>query len=70
MQKIKFGDIYGIINDRYKDKYPSLAMICIMSLQFIAVPLLILLAILRNKKFDEEEKNKEDKEEELVDIDK
>jgi len=62
--------LYGIINDKYKDKYPSLAMICIMSLQFIAVPFLVLLAILRNKKFDEEEKNKEDKEEELVDIDK
>ena len=59
--------LYGIINDKYKDKYPSLAMICIMSLQFIAVPLLVLLAILRNKKFDEEEKNKE-KTEELNDV--
>ena len=51
--------IYGYINDRYKDKYPWLAMVSIMLLQLLAVPVLILLAILRNKKFDEEEKLKE-----------
>lgn len=53
--------LYGIINDRYKDRYPRLAMVCIMSLEFVAVPFLILLAILRNRKFDKEEelKNKE-----------
>ncbi len=51
--------IYGFINDRYKDKYPWLAMVSIMTLQFVAVPFLIVLAILRNKKFDEEEKLKE-----------
>ena len=59
--------LYGIINDKYKEKYPSLAMICIMSLQFIAVPLLSLLAYLRNKKFDEREKElKEEQGEELI----
>ena len=43
-------------------------MVSVMSLQFVAVPLLISLAILRNKKFDEEEKLKENEiEEELVD---
>ena len=51
--------IYGFINDRYKDKYPWLAMFSIMLLQLIAVPVLILLAILRNKRFDELEKLKE-----------
>ena len=60
--------LYGVINDRYKHKYPWLAMVSVMSLQFVAVPLLISLAILRNKKFDEEEKLKKDEmEEELVD---
>jgi len=60
--------LYGVINDRYKHKYPWLAMVSVMSLQFVAVPLLISLAILRNKKFDEEEKLKENEiEEELVD---
>ena len=61
--------LYGFINDRFKHKYPWLAMVSVMSLQFFAVPLLILLAILRNKKFDEEEEQlKEDeKDEELVD---
>ena len=34
-------------------------MVSIMLLQLLAVPVLILLAILRNKKFDEEEKLKE-----------
>ena len=55
--------IYGIINDKYKDKYPWLAMVSMMSLHLIAVPLLIILAILRNKKFDDEEKRKEKSEE-------
>ena len=51
--------IYGFINDRYKDKYPWLAMVSIMILQFVAVPVLIVLAILRNKRFDELEKLQE-----------
>ena len=59
--------LYGMINDRYKDRYPNMAMVCIMSLEFLAVPFLCVLAYLRNKKFDEEEKNKEEKAEELVD---
>ena len=59
--------IYGYINDMYKNKYPRLAMVSIMSVNLLAVPLLITLAILRNKKFDQEEKNK-DKSEELNDV--
>ena len=59
--------LYGIINDRYKDRYPNLAMICIMSLEFVAVPFLCVLAYLRNKKFDEEEKKKKENEQELID---
>ena len=55
--------IYGIINDKFSDKYPWLAMISMMSIHFIAVPLLALLAVLRNKKFNEEEKIKEQNEE-------
>ena len=58
--------LYGIINDKYKDKYPWLAMFSIMSLQFFAIPFLSLLAVLRNRKFDEEEKLKEEGQE-LVD---
>jgi hypothetical protein len=59
--------LYGIINDNFKERYPSLAMISIMSLQFVAVPFLIALAILRNRKFDEEErKQKEEQGEELI----
>ena len=51
--------LYGMNNDRFKNKYPWMAMVCVMSLEFLAVPFLALLAILRNKKFDEEEKLKE-----------
>ena len=50
--------LYGIISDRFKNKYPWLPMCCIMSINLLAVPLLICLAILRNKKFDEEEKKR------------
>ena len=59
--------LYGIINDKYKEVYPNMAMICIMSLEFAAIPFLCALAYLRNKKFDEEEKKEEDKGEELID---
>ena len=60
--------IYGIINDKFKDIYPWLPMCSIMSINLLAIPLLIYLAMLRNKKFDEEEKMKENKnQEELID---
>ena len=59
--------LYGMINDKFKDRYPWMAMVCIMSLEFVAVPLLSILAILRNRKFDEEEKLKKKEEgEELI----
>ena len=45
-----------------------MAMVCIMSLEFVAVPFLSILAILRNRKFDEEEKLKEKEQgQELID---
>ena len=59
--------IYGYINDKYKHIYPRLAMVSIMSINLLAIPFLILLAIFRNKKIDEDEKNVE-KREELKDI--
>ena len=60
--------VYGVINDKFKNKYPWLAMCCIMSLNLIAVPLLIYLAILRNRKFDEDKKDENEKEKELIDL--
>lgn len=60
--------VYGVINDKFKEKYPWLAMSSIMMINLIAVPLLIYLAILRNRKFDEEIKNEKEKEKELIDI--
>ena len=38
-------------------------MVSVMNLQFVAVPFWIILAILRNRKFKEEEKEKEYEEE-------
>ena len=61
--------LYGFINDRYKNKYPWLAMVSVMMLQIFAIPLLISMAILRNRKFDDEEKLKcNENEEELADV--
>ena len=60
--------VYGVINDKFKEKYPWLAMSSIMMINLIGVPLLIYLAILRNRKFDEEIKNEKEKEKELIDI--
>jgi len=59
--------IYGYINDLYKNKYPRLAMVSIMSINLLSIPLLLLLAFFRNKKFENDEKNKE-KNEELNDV--
>ena len=65
--------LYGYINDRYKNRYPRLAMVSIMSMNLISVPLLIILAILRNKKIEKNESeknnfdNKNDKNEKLND---
>jgi hypothetical protein len=59
--------IYGYINDKYKNIYPRLAMVSIMSINLVAIPFLLFLAIFRNKKIDEDEKN-EEKREELKDI--
>ena len=62
--------LYGVINDKYRDQYPWLAMVSVMSLQFIAVPFLIILAILRNKRFKDEESRREtNRGEELIDED-
>lgn len=61
--------MYGIINDKFKENYPWLAMCCIMSINLFAVPLLIYLAILRNRKFDsEEDDDKEEVEKELINV--
>ena len=60
--------IYGMINDRFKEKYPWIAMCCIMSLNLFAVPLLIYLAVLRNKKINEEDNNQRENEKELIDM--
>lgn len=61
--------LYGVINDKYKNQYPWLAMVSVMSLQFVAVPFLIILAILRNRKLKEIEKQEDNYEDELVDED-
>ena len=60
--------VYGVINDTFKAKYPWLAMCCIMSINLIAVPLLVYLAVLRNRKFDEEKEKENENEKELIEI--
>lgn len=55
-----FPALYGYINDRTKDYNPRIAMRCTMGFQFVAIPLLAILAVWRNKRFDELEKSKEE----------
>jgi len=43
--------VYGAINDKFKDRYPSLAMFCIMFITVLAIPLLSFMAYFRNKNF-------------------
>lgn len=50
--------LYGVVNDRYKNKYPFLAMLCMEAIHVVAIPFLGIMAILRNRKFDMEEKQK------------
>lgn len=64
---------YGVINDKYKSKYPKLALIGLMGMLFIALPFLIIMALLRDKKIKEEKMkiiksliNVNDKNEELI----
>lgn len=48
--------LYGIINDKYKEKYPWLAMFCMMSILLLAEPFLIILAKIRSNRFYAESK--------------
>ena len=52
--------LYEVINDRYKDIYPWLAMVSIMSLKFVAVPFRLFL------RFKETENLKKIKEKKIV----
>lgn len=64
--------LYGRINDIYKgiEGYSHLAMKCMMSLQFMSVPFLAILAILRNRKFDLEKERQKENEKVLIEKEK
>lgn len=49
--------IYGYINDKYKHKYPSLAMFCIMCGGLIAIVQILILAYFRYKNYHESNTN-------------
>lgn len=55
--------LYGKINDIFLERNKRIAMIVCMSFHFVAVPLLIILAILRNKNIDDGDKKKEEEQE-------
>jgi hypothetical protein len=58
--------IYGVINDKYKEEYPFFAMLFVMSINFLSIPLLISLAILRTKKNDDDNDKENQNDIELI----
>lgn len=56
-----FPVLYGVVNDRFKSRYPYLAMLTMESIHVVAVPFLGIMAVIRNRKFDLEEKKKKEK---------
>ena len=51
---------YGVVNDIFKDTYPHMAMLCLMSIHVLGIPTLCYMAYKRNQKFDLEAKLEEE----------
>ena len=53
--------LYGVVNDKYKDKFLGAGMLCMMFICAIDIPIFIIMTIIRNRKLDSKEKEKEEK---------
>ena len=53
--------IYGIINDKYKDKFLGAGMLSMMSICALDIPIFIIMAIIRNRQLDLKKKIKNEK---------
>jgi len=59
--------LYGVVNDKYKDKFMGSGMLCMMFICTIDIPIFIMMTIIRNRILDKKQKEKEGK---LVDNNK
>ena len=53
--------LYGVVNDKYKDKFLGAGMLCVMFICAVDIPIFIIMTIIRNRKLDQKEKEKEEK---------
>ena len=53
--------LYGVVNDKYKDKFLGAGMLCMMFICAVDIPIFIIMTIIRNRKLDQKEKEKEEK---------
>ena len=53
--------LYGVINDKYKEKFLGAGMLCMMFICALDIPIFIIMTIIRNRKLDLKEKEKEEK---------
>ena len=53
--------LYGVVNDKYKDKFLGAGMLSMMFICALVIPIFITMTIIRNRKLDAKEKEKEEK---------
>jgi len=53
--------LYGVVNDKYKDKFMGAGMLCMMFICAIDIPIFIMMTIIRNRILDKKQKEKEEK---------
>ena len=53
--------LYGVVNDKYKDKFLGAGMLCMMFICAVDIPIFIIMTIIRNRKLGQKEKEKEEK---------
>ena len=53
--------LYGVVNDKYKDKFLGAGMLCMMFICAADIPIFIIMTIIRNRRLDKKEKEKEEK---------
>ena len=52
--------LYGVVNDKYKEKFMGAGMLCMMIICAMDVPIFILMTIIRNRILDKKMKEKEE----------
>ena len=53
--------LYGVVNDKYKDRFMGAGMLCMMFICALACPIFIIMTIIRNRILNAKEKEKTEK---------